>query len=311
MKHAMGLYEEPFESIKTGKKVYEVRLYDEKRRKINVGDVIEFTRIPENGETLEVEVLELCQYNTFREMYEAIPFSLFDCEGWMMEEMLDGTYEVYTKEQEKQWGTLAIKVKQRTIEDIASNWRMYCIDRNFIGIGSTRKVYRVGKYVVKIHKHPIGYKQSLNELEIYTWMVEAGLSELFAKTYYVDENITIQQYVEQLELRNNQCFEIDIENDQALLPPHYEEVYRILDEKFDSFDLKDSSNYGLDIHNKLVFIDYGMTKKLYEDEWVPLAESGVLPQMELTTCSECGLEKEIRVYGENDTDKRCYACGKE
>jgi ASC-1-like (ASCH) protein len=113
MRHAMGLYEEPFESMKTGKKEFEVRLYDEKRRKIKVGDIIEFMRIPENGETLQVEVLELRPYDTFRDMYEDIPFSLFDCEGWTMEEMLEGTYDIYTREQEKQWGTLAIKIKSK------------------------------------------------------------------------------------------------------------------------------------------------------------------------------------------------------
>lgn len=29
-----------------------------------------------------------------------------------MEEMLDSTYEIYTLEQEKQWGTLAITIQQ-------------------------------------------------------------------------------------------------------------------------------------------------------------------------------------------------------
>jgi hypothetical protein len=197
------------------------------------------------------------------------------------------------------------------MKDLIENWKEYCMEENFIGIGSTRKVYRVGDYVIKIHIHPIGYKQSVKELEIHKWMVEEGLGELFAKTYYVDEDISIQKYVNPLELRNNQSFEIDVKNDQELLPNRYEEVFLILDEKFDSFDLKDSGNYGLDVNNKLVFIDYGMTKTLYEKGWVPLAESGVLPQIDFTVCTVCGMEKELRMYGEDDMDKRCYACGKE
>jgi len=33
-------------------------------------------------------------------MYENIPFQDFDCEGWSMKEMIAGTYEIYTPEQE-------------------------------------------------------------------------------------------------------------------------------------------------------------------------------------------------------------------
>ncbi|MED4081412.1 hypothetical protein P4637_00335 [Halalkalibacterium halodurans] len=45
-------------------------------------------------------------------MYKEIPFEAFDCEGWTMDEMLDGTYEIYTSEQENEWGALAIYVER-------------------------------------------------------------------------------------------------------------------------------------------------------------------------------------------------------
>ncbi|WP_441294184.1 ASCH domain-containing protein [Bacillus sp. FJAT-27225] len=101
----MGLHEEYFQSIIEGKKKVEVRLNDEKRRKIRVGDTIEFIKIPEQDETLTVQVTELREYKTFYEMYKDIPFEDFDCEGWAMNGMIDGTYEIYTPEQEKEWGT--------------------------------------------------------------------------------------------------------------------------------------------------------------------------------------------------------------
>lgn len=197
------------------------------------------------------------------------------------------------------------------LNEIIKNRDKYCIDENFVGIGSTRKVYRILDYVIKLHIHPIGYKQSLKELEIYKYMLEKGWNELFAETYYVDESISVQKYYKPLELRNNQTFEIDSMREEQLIPHVYEEVLKLLDKEFDSFDLKDSSNYGLNNSNKLVFIDYGMTKRLYETEWVPLAESGVLPQIYFDFCRVCGIEKELRMYGENDKDKRCYLCGKE
>ena len=111
MIHQMGLYQEYFQSIKEGKKKIEVRLNDEKRRKIKVGDTIEFTRVPEQDETIHVKVTDLQIYESLQAMYEDIPFREFDCEGWTMQEMIDGTYEIYTPEQEKEWGALAIAIK--------------------------------------------------------------------------------------------------------------------------------------------------------------------------------------------------------
>lgn len=111
MIHQMGLYDEYFSAIKEGKKTVEVRLNDEKRRKIRVGDSIEFIKVPEQNDTLQVKVIELRTYETFQSMYKDIPFKDFDCEGWTMEKMIDGTYEIYNPEQEKAWGTLAIRIK--------------------------------------------------------------------------------------------------------------------------------------------------------------------------------------------------------
>ncbi|MEC2056211.1 ASCH domain-containing protein [Peribacillus psychrosaccharolyticus] len=110
MIHKMGLYSEHFQSIKEGKKKVEVRLNDEKRRKIKVGDTIEFIKVPEQDGTLLVQVAGLKKYDTFKAMYEDIPFKDFDCEGWTMEEMLYGTYEIYSSEQEKHWGALALTI---------------------------------------------------------------------------------------------------------------------------------------------------------------------------------------------------------
>lgn len=111
MEHVMGLFDSPFQSIKGGRKTVEVRLNDKKRRKINIGDRIKFVKVPEQSETLSVKVLELRVFPTFKEMYESIPADKFDTVGDTMEKMLSETYEVYTPEQEKRWGTLAITIE--------------------------------------------------------------------------------------------------------------------------------------------------------------------------------------------------------
>ncbi|MEY9979419.1 protein kinase [Lysinibacillus sp. RC79] len=174
------------------------------------------------------------------------------------------------------------------LKQIIQNWNQYCRDENFVGIGSTRKVYRVLDYVIKVHLHPIGYKQSKNELEIYTSMADKGLATLLAQTYYVDEFISVQKYYKPLELKDNQSYEVKVEEYRRLIPNLFDEVLQILDKNFDCFDLKDSSNYGLNNDSKLVFTDYGMTKSLYEKERFPLAEEGILLQIHFDFCSVCG-----------------------
>lgn len=111
MKHIMTLFIEPFESTRSGNKQVEVRLNDEKRRKIKVGDIIQFEKLPDRSEKLEVVVEELLVFRSFEEMYNSIPFKDFDWEGWTMQEMIDGTYEIYTPQQEAFWGALGIRIK--------------------------------------------------------------------------------------------------------------------------------------------------------------------------------------------------------
>lgn len=111
MIHQMGLYGEYFRAMREGKKTVEVRLNDEKRRKITIGDTIEFIEVPQQEDILKVQVMELRRYHTFEAMYNDIPFKEFDCEGWTLKELIHGTYEIYTPEQEKEWGALAITIE--------------------------------------------------------------------------------------------------------------------------------------------------------------------------------------------------------
>ena len=53
------------------KKVYEVRLYDEKRQLINKGDEIVFTNLT-TKEMMTVKVTEIKRYESFKAMYEQI-----------------------------------------------------------------------------------------------------------------------------------------------------------------------------------------------------------------------------------------------
>ncbi|OWT50728.1 ASCH domain-containing protein [Bacillus sp. K2I17] len=110
MIYEMGLYNKPFQSIQLGKKVYEVRLYDAKRQLIKQGNHIVFTNLT-TEETMTAKVTEIKRYESFKAMYEQIDKKLLDCENDSLEEMLESTYKIYTKEQEEKWGTVAIRIE--------------------------------------------------------------------------------------------------------------------------------------------------------------------------------------------------------
>lgn len=69
MKHKMNLWNDSFEAIKDGWKTIEMRLNDEKRSKIEIGDEIEFTNT-KNNEVLICEVINIYKYNDFKELYK-------------------------------------------------------------------------------------------------------------------------------------------------------------------------------------------------------------------------------------------------
>lgn len=105
MKHSMKLLESPFNRIKNGSKTVEFRLYDEKRRKIQIGDTIEFSLLPNLKEKILTEVVDLYRADTFKELFQ----KLYDNEE--AENKAKRMYEIYSPEKEKEFGVLGIKIK--------------------------------------------------------------------------------------------------------------------------------------------------------------------------------------------------------
>ncbi|WP_295127382.1 ASCH domain-containing protein [Ruminococcus sp.] len=73
MTHYMKLAPVPFEKIKNGRKTIELRLYDEKRRKVRVGDEIVFTSTADPALTLETRVTALHIFKDFAALYRELP----------------------------------------------------------------------------------------------------------------------------------------------------------------------------------------------------------------------------------------------
>lgn len=112
MKHEMKLNNEPFECIKNGTKTIELRLNDEKRKLLTVGDYIEFTNKVTN-EKLLVEVINLFKYNSFEELYKH--FNKIEMGYSINEEANPKDMEnYYSKEEQEKYGVLGIKIKKLT-----------------------------------------------------------------------------------------------------------------------------------------------------------------------------------------------------
>ena len=112
MTHEMKLNREPFLMIESGKKRYELRLYDEKRQKLSVGDTILFTMVSDLSRKLTAEVIALHCFPSFDALYGVLP--LREC-GYREEELStaspDDMAVYYSPEEQKRYGVVAIELK--------------------------------------------------------------------------------------------------------------------------------------------------------------------------------------------------------
>ena len=110
MLHHMKLQPGPFQQIQSGQKRIELRLNDEKRRKILTGDQIEFVCTEDSHQKLRVLVLALHHAEDFAQLFQQLPPSLLG--------FPDGTVPdprqmdaFYTAEEQAAWGVLGIELR--------------------------------------------------------------------------------------------------------------------------------------------------------------------------------------------------------
>ena len=109
MQHTMNLHNEPFNKIKGGTKTVEMRLFDERRKGINIGDTILFTNNT-TGEKLAVQVTNMQAFANFEELYENYDKVSI---GYAPDEAANPTDMnlYYTNEQIATYGVVAIGIK--------------------------------------------------------------------------------------------------------------------------------------------------------------------------------------------------------
>ncbi len=111
LEHIMNLTPTPLKMMREGKKTIELRLYDEKRKLICVGDTIKFINTQNSADILRVCVEDLYIFDSFNELYENLP--LTEC-GYTENDVDTASpsdmERYYSKEQQSRYGVVGIKI---------------------------------------------------------------------------------------------------------------------------------------------------------------------------------------------------------
>ena len=106
-----GLKKEYYDKIKSGERVIELRLNDQKRQLMKIGDIIRFGLEPERDEYVEAKIIGLIKYRDFESLLNDIPLDLLGFANLNKDEVLDLLYEFYSKKDEKKFGVVGIRVE--------------------------------------------------------------------------------------------------------------------------------------------------------------------------------------------------------
>ena len=107
--HTIRLESQFFELIKSGKKIYELRMYDEKRKLIKIGDEICFLKRPELKEYMYKKVKKLHVFKTLEQLVEELDVRLM---GFSKKEEVIGVMNKFYQEELKKMDVVAIELEK-------------------------------------------------------------------------------------------------------------------------------------------------------------------------------------------------------
>ena len=110
MTHYMNLVPSAFKKIANGDKTIELRLNDEKRKRINVGDTIGFN-CNENNDIITAKVKQLHKFADFKSLYNALPLDKCGyAESGLHTAHHTDMEQYYSTEKIKKYGALGIEL---------------------------------------------------------------------------------------------------------------------------------------------------------------------------------------------------------
>lgn len=112
MTHEMKLQPKYFDFIKNGTKRIELRLFDDKRNAILLGETIRFIKEPELEENLDVIVTGLLRYNTFKELISDFSIEILADSSINKIELLNDLETFYSEEKQEKFGVIGIRFEK-------------------------------------------------------------------------------------------------------------------------------------------------------------------------------------------------------
>jgi ASC-1-like (ASCH) protein len=109
--HSMHLREAPFAKIKSGQKTLELRIYDEKRRRVRVGDVITFKHVDDSTNTIQARVTGLLIYARFADLLNDVPMDWLAYAETERAGLIARMSDYYPAAEEEQYGVVGIRIK--------------------------------------------------------------------------------------------------------------------------------------------------------------------------------------------------------
>ena len=105
----MQLQNKYYEFIRTGTKRIELRLFDEKRQKIQLGNEIVFMNNSDDSERIHVRVIGLLRYKSFEELFSDFDIDILADRSMTKEELMSDLSEFYPIEKQEKYGVLGIR----------------------------------------------------------------------------------------------------------------------------------------------------------------------------------------------------------
>ena len=109
MEMTLHLHTEIFDIVLQGTKNVEVRVNDEKRRQLKVGDTLIFIKRGGDQEKLKGIIKELKYFSSFEEVFDTYEMERIYLEDTSLEEYVELMHQFYTEEEVQKYGVVAIE----------------------------------------------------------------------------------------------------------------------------------------------------------------------------------------------------------
>ncbi|MBQ9019021.1 MAG: ASCH domain-containing protein [Bacilli bacterium] len=98
-----------FDIVSSGSKDVEIRLNDEKRRKLNIGDTLVFLKRPDDIESIKATITNLVYFNNFLEVVNYYDMKRIYLDNTSSEDYINLMKRFYNDEEVEKYGVVAIE----------------------------------------------------------------------------------------------------------------------------------------------------------------------------------------------------------